>query len=83
MLDLGMPRKDKGFRLDTRIIDALANVKALTGKTANAYVEELLMANLKSLGLIGMDDPPLPESRGGKRQGAGRPKSEDDDQTSS
>jgi hypothetical protein len=69
-----MPRKDKGFRLDTRIIEALAKVKDLTGKSSNAYVEELLMMNLKSLGIIPVDAEPLPEARGGKRSGAGKPK---------
>jgi hypothetical protein len=74
MLLIEMPRKDKGFRLDTRIIEALAKVKELTGKTANAYVEELLLMNLKSLGIIPTDIEPLPEARGGKRDGAGKPK---------
>jgi hypothetical protein len=74
-----MPRKDKGFRLDTRIIDALAQVKELTGKTANAYVEEILLMNLKSLGIIPKDVEPLPEARGGKRSGAGKPKKTETD----
>lgn len=69
-----MPRKDKGFRLDTRIIEALAKVKDLTGKSSNAYVEELLMMNLKSLGVIPVDAEPLTELRGGARPGAGKPK---------
>ena len=72
-----MPRKDKGFRLDTRIIDALASVKALTGKSSNSYVEELLLMNLKSLGIIPVDAEPLPDNRGGKRPGAGKPKRSD------
>jgi predicted DNA-binding protein len=70
MTAVEMPRKDKGFRLDTRIIEALAQVKKLTGKTANAYVEEMLLANLKSLGLIPMDEEPLPETRGGSNKKA-------------
>ena len=69
-----MPRKDKGFRLDIRIVEALSKVKDLTGKSSNAYVEELLMMNLKSLGIIPVDTEPLPEARGGKRSGAGKPK---------
>jgi len=74
MYSAEMPRKDKGFRLDTRIIDALVKVKDLTGKSSNAYVEELLMMNLKSLGIIPVTEEPLPEGRGGKRSGAGKPK---------
>jgi hypothetical protein len=74
-----MPRKDKGFRLDTRIVDALAQVKELTGKTANAYVEEILMLNLKSLGIIPKDVEPLSEARGGKREGTGRKPSKVED----
>ena len=74
-----MPRKDKGFRLDIRIVEALAKVKDLTGKSSNAYVEELLMMNLKSLGIIPVDAEPLPEARGGKREGAGKPRRSKDD----
>ena len=70
-----MPRKDKGFRLDIRIVEALSKVKDLTGKSSNAYVEELLMMNLKSLGIIPVDAEPLPEARGGKREGSGKKRS--------
>lgn len=69
-----MPRKDKGFRLDTRLIEALTKVRDITGKTSNAYVEELLMMNLKSLGIIPTDFEPLPEARGGKRDNSGKKK---------
>lgn len=72
MTAVEMPRKDKGFRLDTRIIEALSQVKGLTDKTANAYVEEILWLNLKSLGLIPKDAESLPEARGGKRSDSGR-----------
>ena len=67
-----MARKDKGFRLDTRIIEALAKIKNLTGKSANAYVEELLLLNLKSLGLVSALEEPLSETRGGKRSRSGK-----------
>ena len=72
MNTINMARKDKGFRLDTRIIEALAKIKNLTGKSANAYVEELLLLNLKSLGLVSASEEPLPETRGGKRLGSGK-----------
>jgi hypothetical protein len=73
MCTIEMPRSDKEFRLDDRILDALKRVKDKTGMSVNSYVESLLFHHLKGVGEIPIDTEPLPEARGGKRPGAGKP----------
>ena len=75
MNSLEMPRRQKMFRLDDRIIEALDNI-AGEGKV-NAFVEGLLFDFLKRAGQIPPDAAPLPETRGGKRTGAGKKRSND------
>jgi len=77
MSTLEMPRKDKEFRLDDRILDALKHASRKAGMSINAYVENVLFAHLKGVGQIPIDADPLPETRGGKREGAGKPKTEE------
>ena len=72
-----MPRRQKMFRLDDRIIKALGII-AGEGKV-NAFVEGLLFDFLQRAGQIPTDASPLPETRGGKRTGAGKPKKAIDD----
>jgi hypothetical protein len=74
MCTFEMPRSDKEFRLDDRILEALKRVKEKTGMSVNSYVENLLFHHLKGAGEIPMTEQPLPEARGGKRSGAGKPK---------
>ena len=72
-----MPRRQRMFRLDDRIIKALGII-AGEGKV-NAFVEGLLFEFLQRAGQIPNDATPLPETRGGKREGAGKPKKPTDD----
>ncbi|MBE9031826.1 hypothetical protein IQ266_18995 [filamentous cyanobacterium LEGE 11480] len=69
-----MPREPHKFRLDDRVIAALKQAAAEQGTSFNAYVEGLLFAHAKVIGKIPPDAEPLPETRGGKRKGAGKPK---------
>lgn len=69
-----MPRKNAGYRLDERCIDALRELAKLTGKSVNEYLEELVFQHGKINGVIPPEEQPLGETRGGKRQGAGKPK---------
>ena len=69
---LTMPRKDKEFRLDERIIAALKGAAAKAEMPINSYVERLLFSHLKTVGEISLSADPLPETRGGKRSGSGK-----------
>jgi hypothetical protein len=72
-----MPRSRINFRLDDRI---LGELEELAGKgKMNQFVEGLLFEFLKSTGRLPKDAEPLPEARGGKRQGAGKPKKSTND----
>jgi hypothetical protein len=67
-----MPRSRVNFRLDDRVLEQL---EKLAGKgKINQLVEGLLFEFLKNTGRLPKDTEPLPESRGGKREGAGKPK---------
>jgi hypothetical protein len=74
-----MPRKNAGYRLDERCIDALKVLAAKTGKSVNEYLEDLLFSHAKINGVIAPGAEPLGETRGGKRPGAGKPKKSSDD----
>jgi hypothetical protein len=72
---LEMPRRQRMFRLDDRILDALDEVSSNAGhSSANQFVEMTLFNLIKAAGKIPADAEPLPETRGGKRAGAGKPK---------
>jgi hypothetical protein len=61
-----MPRTRVNFRLDDRVLEEL---EKLAGKgKINQFVEGVLFEFLSK------DTEPLPEARGGKRSGAGKPK---------
>lgn len=89
-----MPRKNAGYRLDDRCIDALKVLATRTGVSVNEYLEKLLFEHAKVHGVIQSnenrlgetrgrkkttDATPLPETRGGKREDVTKPKSAIDD----
>jgi hypothetical protein len=74
MLLTEMPRKDTKLRLDDRILDALRAEASESGISFNALCEAILFNYSKARGKLPIDAEPLPEARGGKRQGAGKPK---------
>ena len=69
-----MARIDKEFRLDDRILEGLKLAASNAGLPTNGYVEKLLFAHLKTVGVFSEELKPLSETRGGNRKGAGRPK---------
>lgn len=73
-----MPRIPFNLKIDDRLVEAFKCAAKDSGLSMNAYMEQLLIGHLKGVGKIPIDTSPLPESRGGKRQGAGRPRSEDE-----
>jgi hypothetical protein len=75
---IDMPRKQINFKIDDRLIPAFKDAAQEAGMSINGYLETLLMGHLKNLGKVPMDVQPLPEARGGKRSGAGKPKSKTD-----
>ncbi|MBN8563447.1 MAG: hypothetical protein J0L70_23195 [Leptolyngbya sp. UWPOB_LEPTO1] len=68
-----VPRKNAGYRLDERCIDAIKELANRTGKSINEYLEDLIFQHGKINGVIPPDAEPLGETRGGKRLGAGKP----------
>lgn len=75
MNTLDMPRKKAGYSLDERVIAAIKMLADKTGKSANAYLEDLLFLHAKINNAIPSDAEPLGELRsGGKRTNAGRKK---------
>jgi hypothetical protein len=72
---LDMPRVRKTFVLDERVMNALDSAAKKAGyKNANQFVEATLFNLLKLSGNLDADAEPLTEARGGKREGAGKPK---------
>jgi hypothetical protein len=71
---LEMPRKKTGYSLDTRVIDAVQVLADRAGKSANQFLEKMLFDYAQLNGVIGEEEQPLGEGRGGKRPGAGKPK---------
>jgi len=69
-----MPRKPASFRIDERVLDVIAKLAARSGVEPQRYLENYFFARGKELGLILPSAETLGETRGGKRQGAGRPK---------
>ena len=74
-----MPRKDTKLRLDDRILDALREKAGESSVSFNALCEAILFNYAKSIGKLPIDADPLPDNRGGKRSGAGKPKQSSDD----
>jgi hypothetical protein len=74
MLARAMPRKDTKLRLDDRVLSALREKASESDLSFNALCEAVLFNYAKATGKIPIDADPLPEARGGKRSGAGKPK---------
>jgi hypothetical protein len=72
-LDL-MPRRPASFRIDERVLEVITTLAARSGVEPQRYLENYFFARGKELGLIPPDAEPLGETRGGKRQGAGKPR---------
>ncbi|WNZ45195.1 hypothetical protein Q2T42_25750 [Leptolyngbya boryana CZ1] len=72
MLAIEMPRKDTKLRLDERILDALRAQATESDISFNGLCESILFSYAKSIGKIPFDAEPLPDTRGGKRPGAGK-----------
>lgn len=67
MTALDMARKKTSFRLDERILEAIAKASATTGHSRNAWLEHNLFKMLKADGFIPNEAEPLGETRGGDR----------------
>ena len=67
-----MPRKKAGYSIDERCVEALKVLAGKTGKSINEYLESLVFSHAQIHGVIGSDEKPLGERRGGKRLGAFR-----------
>ena len=67
-----MPRKKVTYRLDDRILNELE--KLVTDGSVNQFVEGILFEFLKNTGRLSITAQRLPDNRGGKREGAGKPK---------
>ncbi len=67
MSAVAMPRKNRTFRIDERLIDGLAQVARLKNMSANKYMEDLLLQICKDEGVLPADALPLGETRGGDR----------------
>jgi hypothetical protein len=78
MLANEMPRKDTKLRLDDRILTALREKAEEGGLSFNALCEGVLFNYAKATGKLPIDAEPLPETRGGKREGSGKPKKTSD-----
>lgn len=65
-------RKNKSFKLDERVLEALDSLAQKHNASINRYLENLLLAHAKQEGEIPIDAMPIGENRGGKRMNAGR-----------
>lgn len=73
-----MPRVHRSFKLDSRVLEAIDRLAEENGTSANAYLETLLLSHAKMTGKMPMDSEMLPDNRGGKREGAGRKKGQEE-----
>ena len=62
-----MPRKNAGYRLDDRCIDALKVLATRTGVSVNEYLEKLLFEHAKVHGIIPSKEGRLGETRGRRK----------------
>lgn len=63
-----MPRIQKTFRLDARILEGMKAIATASGcKAPSVWLEAHLWNILVSAGYIGRDEQPLGETRGGDR----------------
>jgi len=57
-------RRSASYRLDGRVLGAMARLALKSNMSANKYLENLLFAHGKTLGEIPIDALPLGETRG-------------------
>lgn len=69
-----MPRKVVSYRIDERVLEAIAEFAKRSGMEPQRYLEKYFLDKGREHGLISPDAEPLGETRGGKRAGAGRRK---------
>jgi hypothetical protein len=69
-----MPRIPLTLKIDDRLVEGFKSAARKSGLSLNVYMETLLLGHLKGVGEIPIDALPLGDSRGGKREGAGKPK---------
>jgi hypothetical protein len=62
-----MPRKQANYRLDDRVIEAIAELAQDANISANRYLEILLFNHAKERGKLPETARPLGETRGGAR----------------
>ncbi len=74
-----MPRRNRTFKLDDRVLDALERLAANAHTSSNRYLENLLLNHAKDKGELSGDTLPLGDGRGGKRDNAGRRRKDGDD----
>lgn len=67
-----MPRKPRSFRIDERVFDVIKTLAERSGVEPQQFLENYFFARGKELGLISPYEKPLGETRGGKREKAGR-----------
>ena len=63
-----MPRKRRSYKIDERVIEAIARAAQKSNMSANKYLENLLFVHSKQVGELPMDAEPLGETRGGANQ---------------
>ena len=63
-----MPRRAAAYKLDGRVLGAIARLALKSNMSVNKYLENLLFAHGKILGEIPIDALPLGETRGHKRK---------------
>lgn len=69
---LFMPRKLASYRIDERVLAVIATLADRAGLEPQRYLESYFFAKGKELGLIAPEEQLLGETRGGRREGAGK-----------
>ncbi len=77
-----MPRKPRSFRIDERVFDVIKTLAERSGVEPQQFLENYFFARGKELGLISPCEKPLGETRGGKREKAGRKPAKNQDEES-
>lgn len=65
-------RKNATYRLDSLIIEKIAEHAKKNGVSANGWLEDYLFNSLKSMGIIDPNELPLGETRGGDRKSSNK-----------
>jgi hypothetical protein len=62
-----MSRRNIGFRLDTRIAEAMTKLAKSKNQSTNRFIESEFLKLCQQAGLLSEDFEPLGETRGGDR----------------